>query len=307
MNDTGDIQYLTHEQINKEKWDRCIRQADNGLIYSFSFYLDHMASNWEGLVLGDYKAVMPLTWKEKFGIRYLYQPFLTAQLGVFGQQIEAPTVELFINAIPRRFKYIDIYLNHRNVFPVSGFNIYLRTNFVLDLDKPYDVLQKQYRENIRRNVKKAQQSGCTIQKEFGVEKVMELALQQMRERTREIDENAERFRKLYAHLHSLKMATTYGVFDTKNELLSSCVFFYSHNRAYYILVGNHPNGKTLGTSHALIDAFIQDHAGQSLLLDFEGSDVQNLAFFYSSFGAVEEKYAGLKVNRLPFYLRWLKK
>ena len=167
--------------------------------------------------------------------------------------------------------------------------------------------KKQYRENIRRNVKKAQQAGCTIQKDFGVEQVMELALAQMRERTPEIDDNAERFRKLYAYLHPLKMSITYGVFDSRNELLSSCVFFYSHNRAYYILVGNHPNGKTLGASHALIDTFIRDHAGQSLLLDFEGSDVQNLAFFYSSFGAVEEKYAGLKVNRLPFYLRWLKR
>ena len=154
MNGASDIQYLPYEQIDKEKWDRCIRQADNGLIYAFSYYLDHMADNWEGLVLGDYKAVMPLTWKEKFGIRYLYQPFLTAQLGVFGQQIEATIVEKFINTIPQRFKYIDIYLNHHNVFPVSGFDIYQRTNYVLDLNKSYDVLQKEYRENIRRNVKK---------------------------------------------------------------------------------------------------------------------------------------------------------
>lgn len=90
-------------------------------------------------------------------------------------------------------------------------------------------------------------------------------------------------------------------------MIASCVFFFSNNRAYYILVGNHPNGKTIGASHALIDAFIADHAGQNLLLDFEGSDIRNLAFFYSSFGAVQEIYPALKINRLPFYLRWLKK
>ena len=27
---------------------------------------------------------------------------------------------------------------------------------------------------------------------------------------------------------------------------ASCVLFFSHNRAYYILAGNHPNGKPLG-------------------------------------------------------------
>jgi hypothetical protein len=72
-------------------------------------------------------------------------------------------------------------------------------------------------------------------------------------------------------------------------------------------VGNHPNGRTVGASHALIDAFIKDHAGRNLLLDFEGSDIRNLAFFYSSFGATDEKYVAIRVNNLPWYFKWLKK
>jgi hypothetical protein len=72
------------------------------------------------------------------------------------------------------------------------------------------------------------------------------------------------------------------------------------------MVGNHPNGKTLGASHYLIDRFIHDHAGQKMLLDFEGSDIRNLAFFYSSFGAITELYPSLRINRLPWYIKWLK-
>jgi hypothetical protein len=72
-------------------------------------------------------------------------------------------------------------------------------------------------------------------------------------------------------------------------------------------VGNNPDGKTIGASHAVIDAIIKDHAGKNLLLDFEGSDIPSLAFFYSSFGSVEEKYAAIRLNRLPFYLKWMKK
>jgi hypothetical protein len=121
-----------------------------------------------------------------------------------------------------------------------------------------------------------------------------------------VEENIGRFRRLYMLLRAGNKATTYGI-SLHNEVIASCVFFFSHNRAYYILVGNHPNGKTIGASHALIDAFIADHAGQDLLLDFEGSDIRNLAFFYSSFGAVQEIYPALKINRLPFYLKWLKK
>ena len=56
--------------------------------------------------------------------------------------------------------------------------------------------------------------------------------------------------------------------------------------------------KHIGASHALIDAFIKDHAGQNLILDFEGSDFRNLAFFYSRFGAKVEIYPAIKINTL---------
>src|SRR5687767_14846783 len=59
------LQYLHRKQIDTRKWDQCITNAANGLIYARSFYLDTMASNWDALVLGDYEAVMPLTWRKK--------------------------------------------------------------------------------------------------------------------------------------------------------------------------------------------------------------------------------------------------
>ena len=307
MSGVANIQHLTNQQVDKSKWDDCIEKAGNGLIYSFSFYLDHLAKNWEALVLNDYEAVMPLTWNKKYGIHYLYQPFLTAQLGLFGNKINAELLESFLKAIPAKFKYWDIYFNHQNVLPLKDLDLYQRTNHVLGLNKSYDQLYSNYRENIQRNIKKALQAGCTVQNDFDAEKVIELAVAQMKSHTTESKENIDRFRKLYQYLHKKQMATTYGIVSPQNELLSSCVFFFSHHRAYYILVGNHPDGKTIGASHALIDAFIKDNAGKKLLLDFEGSDIPNLAFFYSSFGAIEEKFAGIKLNRLPFYLKWLKK
>lgn len=300
------IQYITHEEIDKSKWDVCINEASNGLIYAYSFYLDQMAANWDALILDDYKAVMPLTWNKKFGIHYLYQPFITAQLGLFGNDVHADLLNAFLRAIPQKFKYWDIYLNHNNVFDNKDFSTYLRSNYVLNLQQPYNEIYNNYRENIRRNIKKAFNTGCKVVKGFDVARVIELAIMQMREYDKESTENTDRFRRLFEKLSRKKMAITYGI-TLNSQLLASAVFFFSHNRAYYILVGNHPNGKTLGASHALIDAFIKDNAEKNLFLDFEGSDIRNLAFFYESFGAIEEKFAGLKYNKLPFYMKWLKK
>lgn len=292
-------------------------KASNGLVYGYSIYLDSMAKHWDALVLSkgeltdlaenEYEAVMPLTWNKKYGITYLYQPFLTAQLGVFGENITAALTERFLKAIPLHFRYWDIYLNHKNVFPLESFDLYRRNNYVLHLNQPYRTLYNAYRENIQRNIRRAEQAGCRTIKDFEVEKVIDLALAQMRSYTKESSENVNRFRELYTQLHTQNKATTYGILSPTEELIASCVFLFSHNRAYYILVGNHPNGRTIGASHALIDAFIKDHAGKEMLLDFEGSDIRNLAFFYSSFGAVQENFAGIKLNRLPFFIKWLKK
>ena len=305
MNGSDNIQYLTHQQIDKSKWDKCIDNAGNGLIYAYSFYLETMAENWDALVMNDYEAVMPLTWNKKFGIHYLYQPFLTAQLGVFGKIVTEQQCGNFIQAIPSKFRYIDISLNSGHISGIpTGYRIH-RLNHILDLSKSYGDLYKKYRENIQRNIKKAEQAGCKIEKGFDAEKVIDLAVQQMKSHSKESSDNVNRFRKLYQLLDAEKKAMTYGV-SLQNELLASAIFFFSHNRAYYILVGNHPDGKNIGASHMLIDAFIKDHASKDLLLDFEGSDIPGLALFYRSFGADEIVYPQLRLNRLPFYLKWMK-
>lgn len=306
MSGTGNIRYLAQKEIDKAKWDKCIDNAANGLIYAYSFYLDTMSKNWDALVLNDYEAVMPLTWNSKFGIRYLYQPFLTAQSGVFGSNFSEYTRDDFFQSIPPSFRYIDITLNSGNILSApSGFET-IRSNYTLNLHRPYTDLFYNYNENTKRNIKKALQAGCTFEMGFDVEKVITLAVAQMKEQGHESAENVQRFRKLYSQLLQKKMATTYGVFSGET-LLASCVFFFSHNRAYYILVGNSFNGRETGASHALIDAFIKDHAGKNLTLDFEGSDIPGLAAFYRGFGAMHEPYPALRVNRLPFYFRWIKR
>jgi hypothetical protein len=301
------IQYLRHGQIDKTKWDACIEASSNGLVYGYSFYLDQMAGDWEALVMDNYQMVMPLTAKKKYGIQYLAQPFLTAQLGLFGNGIDAGLMEQFFLAIPSRFKYCDIYLNHGNVFSVPGYELYNRTNFILDLEKNYEDIEKGYRENIRRNIRRCREAGCVAANTTGVDAVIDLAMNQMQKQSSESLRHVSDFTKLFHLLEQKKMAEVHGIVSPAGKLLASAVFFFSHGRTYYILVGNHPDGRTLGASHALIDSFIKQNSGKKLLLDFEGSDIRNLAFFYSSFGAKEEMYAALKWNRLPALMKWIKK
>jgi Acetyltransferase (GNAT) domain len=258
-------------------------------------------------VLDNYEAVMPLTWNKKYGICYLYQPFYAACLGLFGNKLTPALLNDFLQLVPRKFRYWDIYLNHGNYFMLENYNLYQRMNYVLALDQPYTTIAAGYRENVKRNIRKAGKLQCVVKTGIAVEDVIALAIEQAGHFSTIKPDDFERVKLLYQRMQQQAQATTYGVYSPGDQLVASAAFFFYRNRAYYILVGNHPNGKTIGASHALIDAFIKDHSGRDLLLDFEGSDIQNIAFFYSSFGATEEKYCGLRYNNLPRLLRYFKK
>ncbi len=300
------IRYLTYPEIDKAKWNDCIERASNGKVYAYASYLDAMARHWDALVYNDYEAVMPLTWNKKYGITYLYQPPFTASLGIFGKALSGADVEAFLTAIPKKFRYCDIFLNHDNLFALASHFMYERVNYILPLQEAYPVLYRNFRESSRRHIRKCLQLGCTVIKDFDVKQVIEIAMARQFAGGNPPADAYTRFEGLYQTLYEKRAAMTYGIADTRNRLLASCVFFFDNRRAYYILVGNLPDGRTAGASHALINAFIEDHAGQDLILDFEGSDIGNLAFFYSSFGAVRELYPGYRFNRLPFWAKWFK-
>jgi len=304
----GKIRHITRSALNTEAYDACIQHAINSNIYAHSWYLDFMADHWDALVLGNYDAVMPLPWRRKYGIRYSYMPAYTAALGIFSSKPISPTImQAFLRELCQRIRFFELSFNSGSCFPVPGIRFQARVNHVLDLNRPYAEIEKGYRGNIRRNIKKAYGLGCTVTTDIPITEVTALAMDQLQSKTNLRERDFRNFESLYRFLRERNEAMTYAILGADKQVIASCAFVYSNNRAYYILVGNHPNGRTLGASHALIDAFIQDHAGQPLILDFEGSDIRNLAFFYSSFGASVEHYCSAAYNALPWWVRIFKK
>jgi hypothetical protein len=84
MSFTHTIQHLTRNEIDSIKWNNCVERSANGLIYAFSYYLDALCDNWDAFVIDDYNAIMPLPWRKKAGIKYIYAPPFIQQLGIIG-------------------------------------------------------------------------------------------------------------------------------------------------------------------------------------------------------------------------------
>jgi hypothetical protein len=304
---TGDqIKYLQHKEIDKAKWDACISNASNGLIYACSFYLDSMVKYWDALIMNDYEVVMPLPHRKKLSIHYLYQPFLTPVLGVFGKNISEQLVCNFLEAIPEFFKLWDISLNQSNLIPKKFQLQFKRSNYLLSFaGQSYESLQNSYSDNIRRNIAKAVKSGCIAKKNISVTQIISIC---KREWPKFTTPEKNSFDLILSNFKKFSpFATSYGVYHPSGKLLSSCVFLIFQKRAYYWLVGNEPEAKEFGASPMLLDQFIKDHAGKDLTLDFEGSDAASVAEFYRRLGATLETYTTIYNNKLPFPLSLLKR
>ncbi len=303
------IQYLSNQNIDRRKWDETIARSFNGIVYAYSWYLDIVSPGWDALVKDDYKSVMPLTWRKKYSVRYLYQPFFTQQLGVFSaEKSDADLVQNFLDAIPAQFQFIEINLNTFNLSNLSISSIKKNLTHELDLIESYETIAKNYSDNLKRNLKKAQNNKLQTVFVNQPEPVIKIF---RKNRGAEISSLKERdYRTLTALMHQAIQkgkAQVMNVMNEHNELCAGAFFIESNNKVIFLFSGLSEEGKSLNAMPFLIDSFIKQNSGKNITLDFEGSNDVNLARFYKSFGSKECVYPQLKINRLPFPVNMLKR
>lgn len=299
------IRHVTHSEIDKIKWDNCIDHANNTLIYAYSWFLDIVSPNWDALVYNDYEAVMPLTHKRKFLINYLYQPFFTQQLGVFSRfENQAELTRSFLLSIPAKFRYIDINLNEEN--DCESFELKPRKNYVLPIDNDYKEIYSAYKDQAKRNIKKAKQEGVFLQA-LPHKQVVDFYAKYKGKETKGVKSNDYKtLKKLYKICKKQNYLMAYGVFTKQHGLLACAVFLMHNNRIIYHMGAANPKGKNCGAMHYLLDALIVQLAGKNMMVDFEGSEKEGIERFYKSFGAFNKPYFKLKQNFLPRIIAWLK-
>lgn len=303
------ITYLRNEDIDRRKWDETISRSFNGIVYAYSWYLDIVSPEWEALVKDDYKSVMPLTWRKKFGIHYLFQPFFTQQLGVFStEKLDVGLVSEFLNAIPTHFKFAEVNLNTFNYSEELGFSVKSNLTHELDLIESYENIQKNYSQNLKRNLKKAEANKLQTNISNQPEPVVKLFRENRGASVSNLKEQDYKVlvQLIYNAVHRGK-ARVINVTNEQNELCAGAFFIESNNKTIFLFSGLTEAGKELGAMPFLIDSHIRQNACKNLTLDFEGSNDENLARFYKSFGAKECVYPMVKINRLPFPLSLIKR
>jgi hypothetical protein len=303
------IKYLTHNNIDKKKWDDAISSSQNKFVYACSWYLDVVSPNWDALVLNDYEAIMPITHRKKYGFQYLFQPYFTQQLGTFSKQkITEKICCDFINAIPNQFRLIEININNHVKQLLNGFVIKENKNHELDLNSNYEKLYAAFSDSTKRNIKKAEKNGIAIDKAGKIETVIQLFKKGKGQEIKSMKD--AHYKTLNQLTNILSEKNAINIWIAKNasgKIIAGALFVQYFGRIIFLFSGNSEEGKEKGAMHYLINEIIKQYSGTPSLLDFEGSNDINLARFYKSFGSKESVYLQVRKNNLPKYIKWLKK
>lgn len=246
------------------------------------WYLDIVSPNWEALANEDYSVVMPLPVKKKYGLKYITQPYLCQQLGVYSTlSPEKYIFKEFYDKIPYRVSKFQGNSCDSVIYPENS----LRPNFFLDTSTLSEPNQG-FNSNTIRNLKKAEKSGINLT-EISVAEFVEFSLLNNREVFS--DALVQVLKKLTLSLIDNEYVKIYAC--RKDDALTAAVLVANFkNRIYYLSPVSSALGKEIQSMTLLVNTLILEAKSKDMVIDFEGSSIDGVARFYAGFGAQKEFY-----------------
>jgi hypothetical protein len=299
------LKLVQRKEIDVLKWDDLIAHSPAETIYPYCWYLDAVADNWSALVVDDYSFVMPVVWKKKVGMKYIYQPFYTQQLGVFSKEyVEPELIQRMLKILYKKFRFAGLNFNAKNlVGEEKPFTVEDKSNYVMTLNQDYDTHYKGFSSNAKRNIKKAIEFSEQAERNLPVEELVRL--KQENDVIQRSEGDYRWMVKVFESIQQHDAGKIYAI-RTGSEITAAAFFAFSKTRAIYLLSASSRKGKEQRGMFRIIDTFIQDYAGSGMILDFEGSNIPSVARFFGGFGAQADIYQSVSFNRLPSTLTKLR-
>ena len=279
------IKKILHKNIDFKQYEHCIKNAHNHRIYAEHWYLNLVTNNsWDCLVLDDYKAVMPLPYKKKLGIKYIVMPNFCQQLGVFYQNELSDEEFLLFQKKLHHCLVRSYQFNEENTFQYSPKGE-LRNNYLLNCAEDYSVLKQAYQKDRKNDLKKIELSTCEIQKEIdflSVEQLIQSSYEGIITKQEVgLIEKLLQLAEKHAEIIQLKIVCS-------DNCVASNIFLKSHKRVINLGTFRDKSFKMFNASAVMLDAIIQQN--NDGILDFEGSMIEGVASFFESFGAKKHFY-----------------
>jgi hypothetical protein len=301
----GSVEYVDHNDIATQQWDQCIKSSFNGSVEAYSWYLNLFCDQWDALIEGDYKTIMPLPVKKKLGQIMLFMPPFISQLGIYSpEQFTANKTIAFLTLMKKHFKIVDYSINKYTPIPEHIIPLYRESYFELDLIRPYLRTIGEYSLECRNKLHLASARQYSIIRGVAPNDLIALIKRnRIKLDAAVMADDYKLLRMLISAVLRYKTGELYGAFNQVNMLGCVALFVWSNNSVMMLFTAATEEAVADNAHLLLYDRFIEKYSETNVTLNFQFRNAVHTPKVYAGFGATESHFQRIRMNHLPFFLK----
>ncbi|WP_420460578.1 hypothetical protein [Neolewinella sp.] len=275
--------------IDVARWDAAVLRDATPLPYGLHWWLDAATNHrWDGLVLDDYRVVLPLpTMKRFWMLPAAIRPPYTQQLGPYGDVVPGDAADL-LQAVPRTFQTALTFaptLNPAEIPP--RYHYRRRINYVVDLSPPFSVVRKRFPRTLQAYLRKSINDTLEV---MPTDPFVALCLERLGDRKGIKARHFEYLRQIIDAAVAQELGACYQLRE-EGELLAAGFFPTLHHRTINIAPVSTARGlKRRGMSRLLALIMERESGVPGAVFDFEGSELPGVREYFAKFGGQDEGY-----------------
>jgi hypothetical protein len=279
------IRRLKYHEIDFQKYTKCLENSVQRNWYAKKEVLDQLSENWEILMFEDYKAVLPIPLKKKFGINFVIMPLFCQQLGVFSEKDDTGINDQFLQFLKKNYTILLYSFNDRNSFSEP---LKKKKNYTIPLSDYVILRRKKYFKG-RKSTAKCAQHLIYKEIDLNAEHISFIA-KNFKGLKKETD--IKKFKDYMKFLHqnnSLKLCAAY----LEEKLINVAVLVDESTQLSLLGLINDETYKTENGPSFLIDKILSNYIHQKSF-NFMGSNIRGIEIFFKSFGGELQEYSYLQ-------------
>ena len=283
------------------------KESVPGTLFCQPWWLDAVAPNsWDEVVIeqnGEFLARMPYVTRKKRRKTKIFMPSLTQTLGPTLRPSEAKYTnrlseeKRLMTELIERLPHFDHFLQnfHYSItnwlpFYWKGFRQTTRYTYVLeDLSHP-EAIFGDFRENIRREIRKAQKQGIQIRDDLGIDAFVRVHEATFERQDMKMPYSKEFIKRVDEACTAHNARKMFFAVDKSNDLHAAAYIVWDKESAYYLMGGGDPALRSSGATSLTMWGAIQFAATVTKRFDFEGSMLESVERYFRAFGGRQMPY-----------------
>ncbi|WP_417265754.1 hypothetical protein [Brumimicrobium sp.] len=295
--------WINKKDIDRQQWDKLVRQTPDATIYTLSFYLDATSIDWEAYIAEDFSFAIPVGVVRKGGISRVYPPLFQRYIEPIGD-VSKIDWEKFQASLLERYAKGD--LSFKTTIPTLEKNKTIRLS--KHIHQVVDVDQFKLKTQAKRMIKRFSKTNYEIREaHIDTDELSKLIAKELAKKlpiyaTSDVHFLFDVIKKAEKEGYIYKV----GVFE--NNILKGGLIGLKFNKTLLYLKGTAMEKlQQEGAMYALMNHFIQYGFKENCGIDFGGSRVKGIQFFNQRFNGQDTEYFNYSWDNSPFWFKWMYK